>query len=47
VLRFYNELKGDEKAIDKFLQNDPFTKSGLFKADLKTLWIANGTFCEK
>jgi len=44
---FYKEQKGDENAVVKFLQNDPLTKSGCFKAELKNLWIAQGTFCEK
>lgn len=44
---FFVSRKGEEEAIDKFLQNDPLTKSGCFKADLKILWIAKGTFCEK
>jgi len=44
---FFVSQKGEEDAIDKFLRNDPLTKSGCFKAELKNLWIAKGTFCEK
>ena len=43
---FFVSQKGEEDAIDKFLRSDPLTKSGCFKAELKILWIAKGTFCE-
>jgi len=43
---FIISAKGEAEKIDLFLRNDPWTKSGCFKADLKILWIAKGTFCE-
>jgi uncharacterized protein YciI len=29
------------------IENDPAVKEGLLEADIKTLWIAKGSFCEK
>jgi len=39
-----------EKAVEdnmtKLLKYDPWAKSGYFTSELKTLWIAKGSFCE-
>ena len=38
--------KAVEENMTKLLKYDPWTKSGYFTSELKTLWIAKGSFCE-
>jgi uncharacterized protein YciI len=34
------------EGLDRLLLYDPWTKSGYFTTELKSLWIAKGSFCE-
>lgn len=36
----------DEDDFDTFLKYDPYIRSGLYTADTRILWVAEGTFCE-
>nr|NQU91642.1 hypothetical protein [Bacteroidota bacterium] len=38
--------KVDEEIFDKLLKYDPWIKSELFDTEMKSLWIAKGSFCE-
>ena len=40
-------FNADADEFDRFMQYDPFVKSGLYKPVSSTLWIAQGTFCER
>lgn len=40
-------FNGDADEFDRFLEYDPFFKSGLYKPVSGILWIAQGTFCER
>lgn len=44
---FVVAFKEQEDDFDDFLKYDPYIKSGLFRADTRILWIAQGTFCER
>jgi len=43
---FMITTRNDEEVYDRLMLFDPWTKSGYFDADFRTLWIAKGTFCE-
>ena len=36
-----------EKKLYPVINNDPFINQGLYKAEIRKLWIAKGTFCDK
>lgn len=44
---FVVAYKEQTEEFDDFLKYDPYIKSGLFRADTRILWIAQGTFCER
>ncbi len=44
---FLLAFKNDNDDFDNFLKYDPYVKSGLFTTDVRILWIARGTFCER
>jgi uncharacterized protein YciI len=44
---FLLAFKNDDEDFENFLKYDPYVKSGLFTVDIRILWIAQGTFCER
>ena len=44
---FVVAFKEQEDDFDDFIKYDPYIRSGLYTADTRILWIAQGTFCER
>lgn len=44
---FMVAFKSGEEEFDKFLKYDPMIRSEMFEADIKIIWIGQGTFCER
>lgn len=44
---FLLAFKNDDEDFENFLKYDPYVKSGLYSLDIRILWIAQGTFCER
>lgn len=44
---FLLAFKNDDEGFESFLKFDPYIKSGLYTHDIRILWIAQGTFCER
>ena len=44
---FLIAYKNDSEDFENFLKYDPYVKSELYTLDVRILWIAQGTFCER
>jgi uncharacterized protein YciI len=44
---FLVAFKNDDEDFEGFINYDPYIKSGLYTYDVRILWIAQGTFCER